>query len=151
MDWLPLAPKMMCASERWKSIGISLWISNFGVGFVGALPCHFRLSVRSGLNMAAKENPGVAAMREGHSMTDPARCRWGGAGFSPRHSGGSVQKFCSSSCRQQFHTAARQWVSAAVDDGRLTVADLKATTAPCTLRRGAMKGSRVLDPQKAAL
>ena len=37
MDWLPLAPKMMCASERWKTIGISLWISNFGVGFVGAL------------------------------------------------------------------------------------------------------------------
>ncbi len=37
MDWLPLAPKMMRASERWKTIGISLWISNFGVGFVGAL------------------------------------------------------------------------------------------------------------------
>ncbi len=37
LDWLPLAPKMMCASERWKSIGISLLISNFGVGFVGAL------------------------------------------------------------------------------------------------------------------
>ncbi len=37
LDWLPLAPKMMCASERWKSIGISLWISNFGVGLWGAL------------------------------------------------------------------------------------------------------------------
>ena len=23
--------------ERWKTIGIYLWISNFGVGFVGAL------------------------------------------------------------------------------------------------------------------
>ena len=37
MMMLPLAPKMMCASERWKTMGISLWISNFGVGFVGAL------------------------------------------------------------------------------------------------------------------
>jgi len=83
-------------------------------------------------------------------MTGKETCLWCGGKFAPRRSGGSAQRFCSASCRQRFHTAARRWVSVAVATGKLTVDELKDSTAPCTLVREPSKGSPVLEPLKAA-
>ncbi len=74
-------------------------------------------------------------------------CLWCRRGFAPRRTGGSPQRFCSRTCRNNFNTAARRWVRAAVDHGRLSVEDLKkapeAPAAACTLARGASEASKV--------
>ena len=77
-------------------------------------------------------------------------CLWCSGGFAPRRSGGSPQRFCSRTCRNNFNTAARRWISAAVDHGRLSIEDLKKTpeapAAACTLVRGASEASKVSSP-----
>jgi len=74
-------------------------------------------------------------------------CLWCRQGFAYRRTGGSPQRFCSRTCRHDFHTAARRWISAALDHGRLSIEDLKkapeAPAAACTLVRGASEASKV--------
>ena len=41
-----------------------------------------------------------------------------------RREGGKPQRFCSAGCRRQYHEAARNWALRALDDGRLTLADI---------------------------
>ena len=67
----------------------------------------------------------------GHS--NKPQCLWCENLFTPRCTGGRAQKFCSTSCRQGFHTAARTWAVTAVEQGDLSVDDLKAASATCTL------------------
>ncbi len=54
-----------------------------------------------------------------------ASCWWCDRHFSPRSNGGSPQRFCSSSCRDGFWSAARRWIQHAVDAGLMTADDLK--------------------------
>jgi hypothetical protein len=53
--------------------------------------------------------------------------------FEPRKAG-SPQRFCSSKCRDEFHSAGRRYAERAVLGGLLTVADLRNGPAEaCTL------------------
>lgn len=83
-------------------------------------------------------------------MTSISNCIWCGGYFAPRLSGGSAQRFCSSSCRQSFHTASRRWVSAAVEAGVISIESLKHSETPCTLVTGVSSGSLAPDPRGAA-
>jgi hypothetical protein len=79
----------------------------------------------------------VAADRGGGSVTpwlEPAqkpamdaRCLWCDRTFTPRATGGSTQKFCCTSHRQQFWIAARRWTMRAIEVGLLSVDCLKAS------------------------
>ena len=62
------------------------------------------------------------------STTD-ARCLWCGRAFSPRQTGGSAQKFCSTGHRQAFWVAARRWTMRAIEAGLLSVDCIKASQA----------------------
>jgi hypothetical protein len=53
-------------------------------------------------------------------------CPWCGREFHPRRSGGSPQRFCCKRCHNEFWTAGRRFVSAAVEDGTITVEALRA-------------------------
>src|ERR1700719_4438085 len=69
----------------------------------------------------------VAADRGCGSVTtvlEPARepatdgfCLWCDRTFSPRMTGGSAQRFCSTGHRQQFWIAARRWTMRAIEVG----------------------------------
>ena len=79
----------------------------------------------------------IAADRGCGSVTtvlEPARepamdgfCLWCDRTFSPRTTGGSAQKFCSTGHRQQFWIAARRWTMRAIEAGLLSVDCLKAS------------------------
>jgi hypothetical protein len=56
-----------------------------------------------------------------------ARCLWCNRTFTPRMTGGSAQKFCSTRHRQQFWIAARRWTMRAIEAGLLSVECLKAS------------------------
>jgi hypothetical protein len=56
--------------------------------------------------------------------------------FQARRTGGTPKKFCSPAHRNAFHTAARKWAEKAVAGGRITLDDLKADPAACTLISG---------------
>jgi hypothetical protein len=60
---------------------------------------------------------------------EPAQesCLWCGRAFTPRATGGSVQKFCCTGHRQQFWIAARRWTMRAIEAGLLSVDCLKAS------------------------
>ena len=58
-----------------------------------------------------------------------ARCLWCDRPFTPRTTGGSVQKFCCTTHRQQFWNAARRWTMRAIAAGLLSVDCLKASHA----------------------
>ncbi len=62
------------------------------------------------------------------------QCSWCESSFTPRTTGGRAQKFCSAKCREDFHAAGRTWVTAAVAEGHLSVAELKGTVSTCMLR-----------------
>ena len=51
-------------------------------------------------------------------------CLWCDTAFEPRKAG-SPQRFCSSKCRDEFHSAGRRYAERAVLGGLLTVADLR--------------------------
>jgi hypothetical protein len=70
--------------------------------------------------------------------------------FRARHSGGSPQKFCCAAHRTAFHSAARRWAERAVSLGRLSVAELKANPAACTLPPAAISPSAELHCPRAA-
>ena len=54
-------------------------------------------------------------------------CLWCNRHFTPRATGGSVQKFCCTGHRQQFWIAARRWTMRAIEAGLLSVDCLKAS------------------------
>jgi hypothetical protein len=56
-----------------------------------------------------------------------ACCLWCDRYFTPRATGGSVQKFCCTGHRQQFWIAARRWTMRAIEAGLLSVDCLKAS------------------------
>jgi hypothetical protein len=58
-----------------------------------------------------------------------ARCLWCDRHFTPRATGGSLQKFCCTEHRQQFWIAARRWTMRAIEVGLLSVDCLKASHA----------------------
>ena len=59
--------------------------------------------------------------------TVDACCLWCDRYFTPRATGGSVQKFCCTGHRQQFWIAARRWTMRAIEAGLLSVDCLKAS------------------------
>jgi hypothetical protein len=60
-------------------------------------------------------------------------CLWCDTAFEPRKAG-SPQRFCSSKCRDEFHSAGRRYAERAVLGGLLTVADLlNGSPEACTL------------------
>ena len=48
-------------------------------------------------------------------------CPWCDGPMTPRTTGGSQKRFCSTRCRSAFHTAARRFVDAGIRSGALTV------------------------------
>jgi hypothetical protein len=56
-------------------------------------------------------------------------CVWCGRPFTPRCTGGSAQRFCTSGHRQAFWAAARRWTMRAIEAGLLSVDCLKAAQA----------------------
>ena len=65
-------------------------------------------------------------------MTAPAKCDWCGNPFEPRKFGRHEKRFCSTRCKDQFHTAARRYVDQAISAGAISVDDLKAAQSSCT-------------------
>ena len=54
-----------------------------------------------------------------------AHCLWCRRAFTPRSTGGSPQRFCSTGHRQAFWIAARRWTMRAVEAGLINVDCLK--------------------------
>jgi len=75
------------------------------------------------------DGPVTKALQPGHEPALDARCVWCGRTFTPRATGGSAQKFCSTGHRQEFWIAARRWTMKAIDAGLLSVDCLKASHA----------------------
>jgi hypothetical protein len=69
--------------------------------------------------------------------TGKARCLWCGRAFTPRTTGGSAQRFCSTAHRQSFWVAARRWTMRAIETGLLSVECLKAIQPSVHADRGA--------------
>jgi hypothetical protein len=69
------------------------------------------------------------ALQLAHEPALDACCLWCGRDFTPRVTGGSVQKFCCTGHRQEFWIAARRWTMRAIDAGLLSVDCLKASHA----------------------
>jgi hypothetical protein len=71
--------------------------------------------------------------RARHDHREPSRtkphCLWCGRAFTPRMTGGSPQRFCSTGHRQAFWIAARRWTMRAIETGLITVQCLKASQA----------------------
>ncbi len=66
-------------------------------------------------------------------------CLWCGAEFLAKTVGAHRKRFCSTRCRNFFHSAARRWVERALADGRLSLNDLGAPSASCTTVGGALE------------
>jgi hypothetical protein len=52
-------------------------------------------------------------------------CAWCGASFTPRKTGGKVQRFCSRRCRTRFHAACRLWAEEQVRRDLLPILTLQ--------------------------
>ena len=52
-------------------------------------------------------------------------CTWCTAAYEPRANGGKPQRFCSESCRRDFHTACRIWGEEVFGAGEVTVFQLR--------------------------
>lgn len=62
-------------------------------------------------------------------------CAWCGRRSETKKVGGHWKRFCSLTCKNKFHTAARHWVQTQVEDGRLSIADLKnLSSSSCTTK-----------------
>ena len=55
----------------------------------------------------------------------PQPCTWCDKPYERRVNGGSLQEFCSTSCRRKFHTACRQFAAEQVRAGVFSVSDIK--------------------------
>lgn len=62
------------------------------------------------------------------------RCLWCRQPYEPRRDGGKRQRFCSKGCRVAFFDAVRAWALMMVEEGTVTVDEIrKALPATCTL------------------
>ena len=52
-------------------------------------------------------------------------CTWCGTEFEPQGTGRSVKKFCSESCRRDFHTACRIWGEEQYGCGEVSIFQLR--------------------------
>lgn len=52
-------------------------------------------------------------------------CTWCGTDFEPQGTGRSVKKFCSKSCRRDFHTTCRIWGEEQYGCGQVTIFQLR--------------------------
>jgi hypothetical protein len=52
-------------------------------------------------------------------------CRWCERLFTPRRTGGRLQKFCSQHCRRASEKAIREWARKQLTEGRVTIAEIK--------------------------
>ena len=52
-------------------------------------------------------------------------CAWCGTEFEPQGTGRSVKKFCSESCRRDFHTACRIWGEEQYGCGEVSIFQLR--------------------------
>jgi hypothetical protein len=68
------------------------------------------------------------------------RCVWCGRPFTPRRTGGSAQKFCSTGHHQAFWVAARRWTIRAIETGLLSVECLKTPQTSMHADRGTSHG-----------
>jgi hypothetical protein len=59
-------------------------------------------------------------------------CPWCDRPFEALTIGAHRKRFCSSPCRNAYHTALRKWAQREADQGAVTVADLKAVCWSCT-------------------
>jgi len=80
-------------------------------------PTHPSSIPSGGRGLAHKDGPE-------QSKTEP-QCLWCGRAFTPRATGGSPQRFCSTGHRQAFWIAARRWIMRAVQVGLLSADSLK--------------------------
>jgi hypothetical protein len=81
---------------------------------------------------------------EGAETSATISCRWCGRAFMPRR-GGSAGKFCCARHRTLFWTACRKWAERAVSLRLLSVADLNADPAACTLLTGVISPAPILE------
>jgi hypothetical protein len=96
---------------------------------------HVPLSV----NALQEQRRPVGDLQRGSAM---AECRWCNRAFQPRR-GGSAGRFCCARHRTLFWTACRKWAERAMSLGLLSVADLKADPAACTLLRAGISPAPV--------
>lgn len=52
-------------------------------------------------------------------------CPWCACWFTPRHTGGKPQLYCSLSCRRAKERALRQWAQEQMHSGKVAIPDLK--------------------------
>ncbi len=64
-------------------------------------------------------------LSEGRFIPTEQSCPWCNKPFLPRVGGGKPQRFCSTQCRTQFHSACRAWADAQVWSGNLPMSSLK--------------------------
>lgn len=86
---------------------------------------------------------------DGRRDIEPAghHCLWCEVSMPPRRSArGSRRRFCSKSCRQAFHGAARRWAVRAVEFGTLSVDEIRRVPEKaCTLSTAPFPTLRVVD------
>ncbi len=58
-------------------------------------------------------------------MTTTVECPWCETTFEPRTVGAHRKRFCSSTCKDAYHTALRKWAQRAAEHGEVTVNELK--------------------------
>ncbi len=61
-------------------------------------------------------------------------CEWCGTLFPAKTVGAHPKRFCCDACKGTYHTALRRWAQREVDEGRITITDLKAAVSSCTTR-----------------
>ena len=54
-----------------------------------------------------------------------APCRWCAGLFDVKTIGGNRKEFCGPDCKGAYHTALRMWAQRALDDGRISITDLR--------------------------
>ena len=72
--------------------------------------------------MSTRERIGEGSASAGPDPT--STCLWCGSGFQ-RRKGGKRQRFCGDVCRAAFHRACRVYAIQAVEEGLLTVAEIR--------------------------
>jgi hypothetical protein len=93
-------------------------------------------------DLDSEDTPGTATERGGPRPAIDVQCLWCGRAFTPRMTGGSAQRFCSTGHRQAFWIAARRWTMRAIETGLLSVDCLKAAQASVHAAGGAFRSER---------
>jgi len=97
-------------------------------------------------------DPSIEPSTVGVSARDgAAKCLWCGTEFEPQGTGRSVKKFCSESCRRDFHTACRIWGEEAFGAGEVTVFQLRTCLGRRARRYLASEGPRAPPKPRIAL